>query len=178
MVTVIIPALNEQGTIAEVVKFCFTKPLVNEVIVVDDQSADNTRELAEANGAKVLVSKVRGKGISMKEGILSASNQLLVFLDADIHPYYHLDSKCIHSLCKTNALMHIAHKYDISLENCIAIGDSINDLCMIEKAGMGIAFCSKNNRLINVADKTIDISSFAGLLDVESLYKKKKAELN
>lgn len=87
MVTVIIPALNEEHTIAEVVKFCFREPLVNEVIVVDDQSDDKTRERAKAAGATVLLSKIRGKGISMKEGILSATNKLLVFLDADIHPY-------------------------------------------------------------------------------------------
>lgn len=87
MVTVIIPALNEEQTIAEVVKFCFREPLVNEVIVVDDQSDDETRERAKAAGATVLLSKIRGKGISMKEGILSATNKLLVFLDADIHPY-------------------------------------------------------------------------------------------
>jgi|SRR5665647_1301770 len=87
MVTVIIPALNEQETIGEVVKFCFAEPLVTEVIVVDDQSTDNTCDRAESAGAIVLISKKRGKGFSMKEGILSASNPLLVFLDADIHPY-------------------------------------------------------------------------------------------
>src|SRR6266571_6977456 len=87
MLTVIIPALNEQETIGEVVKFCFAEPLVNEVIVVDDQSIDKTKERAEAAGATVLISKKIGKGLSMKEGILSSSNQLLVFLDADIHPY-------------------------------------------------------------------------------------------
>lgn len=464
MITVIIPALNEQETIGDVVKFCFTDPLVSEVIVVDDQSTDRTTDKAAEAGAVVLTSKVRGKGISMKEGIVAASNQLLVFLDADIHPYptgtisslaqplvnneydfvkgafarnagrvtelvakpllkifypelstfqqplsgmiagkksflnkvdffhdygvdigilidmflmqarikevnigyienkskpwqmlgqmsgevaraiikratqrnhnlvnleelgtvniissqmenvikeeigslrkmvvfdmdntllqgrfidtcaekysfkqeltrlrknekdpavltkriaellrglslgellqvavsipvvedaaevieqlrkqgnvvgiisdsyqfvvdyvknkldadfalgnhldffegkatgevtipswfyYQLESKCSHALCKTNALMHIARKYDISLENCITIGDSLNDLCMIEQAGMGIAFCTNEKQLRNAADKTIDKLSFAEILDQKMFAKKK-----
>ena len=83
--------------------------------------------------------------------------------------YYHLESKCSHSLCKTNALMHIARKYDISLGNCIAVGDSKNDLCMIEQAGMGIAFCTNDPQLRTAADKSIDKSSFSELLDPKTL---------
>lgn len=88
MLSIIIPALNEQETIEKVITYCFKEPsLVTEVIVVDDQSTDNTRKIAEAAGAKVIISAKRGKGISMKEGIETATNQLIVFLDADIHPY-------------------------------------------------------------------------------------------
>jgi len=87
MVTIIIPALNEQETIAKVVAACIAEPLVSEILVVDDQSTDNTKWIAEKAGAKVITSDVRGKGISMRDGIRAATNQLLVFLDADIHPY-------------------------------------------------------------------------------------------
>jgi glucosyl-3-phosphoglycerate synthase len=87
MLSVIIPALNEEKTIANVVGFCLQNPLVNEVIVVDDTSEDDTARLAAEAGAKVIISAQRGKGISMKEGIQAASNDVLVFLDGDIHPY-------------------------------------------------------------------------------------------
>lgn len=87
MITVIIPALNEQETITAVVKFCYSEPLVTEVIVVDDKSNDATVDYAVAAGAKVITSKAKGKGTSMKEGVAASCNQLLVFLDADIHPY-------------------------------------------------------------------------------------------
>ncbi len=87
MITVIIPALNEQDTIAKVVEHCAAEKDVTEIIVVDDQSTDSTRMVAEGAGAKVIISAKRGKGISMKEGIAAATNQVLVFLDADIHPY-------------------------------------------------------------------------------------------
>jgi len=87
MVTVIIPALNEQDTIGKVVSACLDEAFVKEVIVVDDQSTDQTKRIAAEAGAIVITSKKRGKGISMKEGIEAASNSLLVFLDGDIHPY-------------------------------------------------------------------------------------------
>ncbi|MBN8862168.1 MAG: HAD-IB family phosphatase [Sphingobacteriales bacterium] len=87
MVTVIIPALNEANTIVSVIRFCQSEPLVSEIIVVDDTSDDNTVELAREAGARVLISATRGKGISMKEGIDATTNDMVVFLDADIDPY-------------------------------------------------------------------------------------------
>jgi glucosyl-3-phosphoglycerate synthase len=87
MITVIIPVLNEEKTIQNVVKFCFSSDLVSQVIVVDDKSEDNTVSLAREVGATVIISEVRGKGISMKDGIRASKNELLIFLDGDIDPY-------------------------------------------------------------------------------------------
>ena len=87
MVTVIIPALNEEKTIANVVRNCRAHPQVTEVLVIDDASADRTVIEACKAGAEVIASAKRGKGISMKEGVEIARNEVLVFLDADIDPY-------------------------------------------------------------------------------------------
>ena len=87
MISVIIPALNEEKTIGNVVRFCLSDPLVAEVIVVDDRSTDDTAKEALKSGAKVIISDVRGKGISMKDGLRQAYNEIIIFLDADIHPY-------------------------------------------------------------------------------------------
>src|SRR5688572_28859653 len=87
MLTVIIPVLNEGKTIANVVRFCQQFPLVTQIIVVDDKSEDDTVQIAEATGARVIISQVRGKGISMKDGIAQATNELITFLDGDIDPY-------------------------------------------------------------------------------------------
>ncbi|HYC38896.1 MAG TPA: glycosyltransferase [Chitinophagaceae bacterium] len=87
MITVIIPALNEGKTIANVVKFCLKNERVSQIIVVDDQSTDDTCQQAAEAGASVVISARRGKGFSMKEGIVLARNEILVFLDADIDPY-------------------------------------------------------------------------------------------
>ncbi|ULQ54657.1 HAD-IB family phosphatase [Flavihumibacter fluvii] len=87
MITVIIPALNEESTVGFVVKLAKNSPLVTEVIMVDDKSMDNTVKEARKEGATVITSTKLGKGASMKDGTLVAKNELIVFLDADIVTY-------------------------------------------------------------------------------------------
>ncbi|HOZ69216.1 MAG TPA: glycosyltransferase [Chitinophagaceae bacterium] len=87
MISVIIPALNEGRTIGQVVRLATHSPKVSEVIVVDDNSSDNTVEEAKRAGATVITSARLGKGTSMREGLLFASNPYIVFLDADITTY-------------------------------------------------------------------------------------------
>src|SRR5689334_21314307 len=87
MLTIIIPVLNEEHTVGRVVQFCLQNMLVSEVIVVDDKSEDATASVAAAAGATVITSYTRGKGISMRDGIQHATNELIIFLDGDIDPY-------------------------------------------------------------------------------------------
>lgn len=87
MITVIIPALNEEKTIGHVVRLAKNSPNVTEVIVVDDKSMDNTIAEARKEGASVITSTKLGKGASMKDGVLVGKNEILVFLDADIITY-------------------------------------------------------------------------------------------
>lgn len=87
MISVIIPALNEERTIRHVVQLAMTSPNVSEVIVVDDKSLDNTVEEAKKEGATVITSTKLGKGASMRDGAFYAKNSILAFLDADITTY-------------------------------------------------------------------------------------------
>ena len=87
MISIIIPTLNEEAHIAGVVNFAKSQPNVSEVIVVDDKSIDQTVPIALENGAKVITSTKLGKGTSMKDGLLYAGNEIVVFLDGDIDPY-------------------------------------------------------------------------------------------
>jgi glucosyl-3-phosphoglycerate synthase len=87
LITVIIPTINEESTIARVVNFAKKNKDVSEIIVVDDKSIDNTVKLAEQAGAKVITSTKIGKGASMLDGLSFTSNQIVVFLDGDIDPY-------------------------------------------------------------------------------------------
>ncbi|MBK6384164.1 MAG: HAD-IB family phosphatase [Chitinophagaceae bacterium] len=87
MITVIIPALNEEATVGYVVRLAKNSPNVSEVIVVDDKSMDNTIEEARREGASVITSTKLGKGTSMKDGVLVAKNEVIAFLDADIVTY-------------------------------------------------------------------------------------------
>lgn len=70
------------------------------------------------------------------------------------------------AICKTNAMAAILERYNIQKQNCIAIGDSMNDLWMIKEAGLGIAFCSKDDLVNHHADIIISEPSFKKLLEI------------
>jgi len=80
-VSLIIPAKNEEGGIAEIIDQ--SKKFVDEVIVIDGHSTDRTRELALSKGAKVVLDNKKGKGDAYKVGIQQASGDIIVFIDAD-----------------------------------------------------------------------------------------------
>lgn len=82
--TVVIPALNEAKRIAQVVAYALADPATAEVIVIDDNSIDNTAELARQAGARVLCSSMLGKGASMHDGVAPACSDFLVYLDGDL----------------------------------------------------------------------------------------------
>src|ERR1700736_3089890 len=87
MISVIIPALNEEKTIRKVIQQAKRNELVSDIIVVDDQSMDNTILEAMKENVKIITSTNLGKGDSMREGMMVAKNEILVFLDADIPNY-------------------------------------------------------------------------------------------
>lgn len=75
------------------------------------------------------------------------------------------DSGCKHRVCKTNALRHICKKYNSSFGQCIVVGDSDNDICVLKHAGTGVAFCSTSDLLNSVAARRIDQRSFKSILE-------------
>jgi phosphoserine phosphatase len=60
-----------------------------------------------------------------------------------------------HSICKLNAMLSLSRKTNISLERTVAVGDNVADICMLEQAGLGIAFNPKARSVERSADVTI-----------------------
>jgi glycosyltransferase involved in cell wall biosynthesis len=92
VVDVIIPAFNERDSVAKVIAD-IDKELVREIVVVDNNSTDDTGFMAEAAGATVLKELKKGYGAACLEGIrhLQKKDQppdIVVFLDSDYsdHP--------------------------------------------------------------------------------------------
>ena len=83
-VAVILPAFNEMNAIGAVLK-ALPKQL-DDVIVVDNNSTDNTAAIAKEQGATVLFEKRKGYGYACLKGIDYLKNNppdIVVFLDAD-----------------------------------------------------------------------------------------------
>ena len=94
-VTVVIPARNEAATVADVVSQIgrlAAAGLVDELVVIDSDSSDDTAERARAAGARVFAAAevatgtaaVAGKGEALWKSLFVSSGDLLVFIDADL----------------------------------------------------------------------------------------------
>jgi glucosyl-3-phosphoglycerate synthase len=96
-VSVVLPALNEEGTVGPIVSAVrpFTlgpRPLVDELVVLDSGSTDRTRERALAAGARVVGRDEVLPGLPVREGkgevlwrsLAATAGDLLVFLDSDL----------------------------------------------------------------------------------------------
>ena len=85
-VSVIIPAYNEEETVAKVVEVIKKVSFVDEIIVVNDGSSDNTAEEAMNAGARVITHEVnKGKGEALNTGYREAECDIIAFIDADIY---------------------------------------------------------------------------------------------
>ena len=80
-VSVVIPAINEERSIAEIIEGC--KKVADEVLVVDGHSRDRTREISKKLGVKVVLDNKKGKGDGIRVGIREAKYEIIVFIDAD-----------------------------------------------------------------------------------------------
>ena len=83
-ITAVVPCLNEEDGIRRVLES--VPSLVDEVIVVDNNSTDKTAEVARSLGAVVIHELHRGYGRAYKKGFANATGDIIVTLDGD-HSY-------------------------------------------------------------------------------------------
>ncbi len=84
-VSILIPAHNEEKYIAETIAAVSKLPEVNEIIVVDDASVDDTARLAVAAGALVIsLPENLGKGGALNKGLSSVDGDIIALVDGDL----------------------------------------------------------------------------------------------
>ncbi|MET7379534.1 glucosyl-3-phosphoglycerate synthase [Streptomyces sp. NPDC005526] len=99
-VSVVLPALNEEETVGEIVAvirhdLMRQAPLVDEIVVVDSGSTDRTSEVAAAAGARVVhrddilprLPAVPGKGEVLWRSLLATEGDIVCFVDADLREF-------------------------------------------------------------------------------------------
>jgi glucosyl-3-phosphoglycerate synthase len=99
-VSVVLPALNEQETVGDIVSVIRRElmgrtPLVDELVVIDSGSTDRTAEVAAAAGARVVhrdtvlprVPALPGKGEVLWRSLLVTRGEIVCFVDADLRDF-------------------------------------------------------------------------------------------
>lgn len=95
LVTVVIPARNNEGTIREVLEAVHSQTYRNiEVVLVDGASEDDTVGIASHFGVKIIIEKAMGPNHARNLGIRNARGEFVAFIDGDCKP----DARWIESL--------------------------------------------------------------------------------
>jgi len=81
LISIVVSTLNEEDNLRPVLHW--SALYADELIVVDGHSTDATREIAYECGAKVVLDNNLGKGDAIRVGIMKATGDILVFIDAD-----------------------------------------------------------------------------------------------
>lgn len=131
-ITVIIPALNEAGSIAKVISEI--PACVDNIIVVDNGSTDRTDIIAKSAGASVIYQHVRGYGAACLAGIRSIRHTDIVgFVDGDYSDF----PEDLKSLLEPIA----EEKYDLVLGKRHCIDEDDRALLFHQRLGNWVACC-------------------------------------
>ncbi len=101
-ISLCLPTLNEEKTIAKEIvimksELMLRYPLLDEIVVIDSGSTDETRKIARSYGAEVYqadeilpnLEKFRGKGENLWKALYITKGDIIVYLDADIKNIHH-----------------------------------------------------------------------------------------
>lgn len=85
LISVVIPAYNEEKTVGNVLNVLRDIAAINEIIVVSDGSTDGTAAVSRKAGARVIeLPQNMGKGAAIKKGFNETSGEIVLLFDADL----------------------------------------------------------------------------------------------
>jgi len=117
--TILMPCLNEEKTIASCVKqaevFLHTYGIAGEILVADNGSEDASIQLAKKAGARVVHCEQRGYGNALRYGISKAKGTYVIMADCDMS-YYFLEAYPMYQLLKSGADMVIGDRFTGNME--------------------------------------------------------------
>ncbi len=111
-ISIIIPTYNEESYIAELLDYIDVhtkKQNIEEIIIVDSFSTDNTLKIAEKVHAKLYLSKPRNPKMQMEIGAFQAKAEVLYFIKPGCFPPPHFDERILDAV-KTRDLTGVPGK--------------------------------------------------------------------
>jgi glucosyl-3-phosphoglycerate synthase len=130
-VAVVVPAKNEGATIGAVLEAVrHHVDFVDELVVVNDHSNDDTPTIADRHGARVLHLEGRGgKGEAMKLGLRETRSEIVVFLDADVlNTTSEFVPRLVQPLLERDTTQLVKGYYERPLHNMPTGGGRVNEL--------------------------------------------------
>ena len=126
-VSVIFPAYNEEKNIRTAVNGFFSTKVVDEIVVVDNNSHDNTSREAKKTKARVVVEVNQGYGWALRRGLKDAKGDIIIISkDRKLYKYKVTDKKTVWPN-EVNYLLE-TKKTQLILQTCVPIGTSFQRL--------------------------------------------------
>jgi glycosyltransferase involved in cell wall biosynthesis len=115
MVSIVIPTLNEAGNILNILNTIHDQlEYPNEIIIVDGNSVDGTKEIVRKTGfCKLIIEPRRGYGLALRTGMKNARGNVIIMVDGDgTYEVRHI-KRLVDTLVKNDADMVLATRmYD------------------------------------------------------------------
>jgi glycosyltransferase involved in cell wall biosynthesis len=127
-VTVLVPALNEEDTIGEVVERLLKLPLSVQVIVIDDGSSDRTPEILAGFGDRILVlrkERREGKGAAIRHALPHAKGKAVIIQDADLEYFPEEIPKLVQPILEGRASVVYGNRFANGLPKGMALPNKI-----------------------------------------------------
>ncbi len=153
--SIVIPVYNEEATIARVISRVAALPLNTEIIVVDDNSSDGTRDilgkLADIDNLKIFLKQPnQGKGAALRTGFAQVTGDYVVVQDADLE----YDPRDIPKL-----MVPLLNKDADVVYGSRFIGEELQDESLVHRMGNAVLTGASN------------LMSGLSLTDMETCYK-------
>jgi len=111
-IAALIPAFNEEDYIAQTIRAVASLDSVDEILVIDDGSSDNTSVLAQKTAKVLRLTSNQGKGAALNHGLKEVRADIYLLLDADLGSSAHLAWELVEPILHDQADMTIA-RFDI-----------------------------------------------------------------
>ncbi|WP_257297851.1 S-layer glycoprotein N-glycosyltransferase AglJ [Haloarchaeobius sp. FL176] len=161
-VCVLVPTYNEAATIGEVVSGLYDEGLEN-VLVIDGHSTDETREIAAEHGARVVLQtgtgRGSGKGEAVREGVEHIDAEYVLMLDGD-GTYKPEDAQAMLEPLRSGRAEHV-------------VGDRFADM----ESGAMTRLNQFGNRIINAGFRLIHRQDFGDILSGYRAFTRESFEL-
>jgi len=114
-ISIVIPVLNEEKSIPKLLSHLktniSTSNFIQEIIIVDGGSTDNSVSIAKENGS-IVVSSKKGRAVQMNVGAKKATGSILYFLHIDTFPPKNFDTLIVNAFQKKQSVGCFQMKFD------------------------------------------------------------------